>query len=182
MCACTFGAAGLGGCSDDQDADHSPTAAGAEDSAPQAGQTEAPDPPERISEWTVMVESVLYDAGGETDNSACLVCHIDFEEESLAATHLEAGIVCAACHGFSGDHRGDELNIITPDVMFGRAQIIAFCEPCHPTHRKDKPYADFVKTWYGKRRPNGRMVLRHSVCTDCHGNHAILLPEQQVFE
>jgi hypothetical protein len=125
--------------------------------------------------------TVLADTGGQTDNSACMVCHADFAEEPIAADHLEAGIVCASCHGASEDHGGDELNIITPDVTFGRSEIVSFCRPCHETHPTGESYDAFVEEWYGKRRPNGRMVLDNSVCTDCHGNHAILAPEQQIF-
>ena len=46
----------------------------------------------------------------------------------------------------------------------------------------DDKYKAFVKEWSGRRRPNGRMVLPDSVCTDCHGNHAILAPEHQIAE
>ena len=126
------------------------------------------------------VGSGLYDPGDETDNSACLVCHIDLQDEQIAAKHLEAGIVCAACHGPSEPHRSDELNVITPDVTFGRSEIEVFCKACHPVHKTSEGYDAFVKQWYGKRRPNGRMVLENSVCTDCHGNHAILRPDQQI--
>lgn len=124
----------------------------------------------------------IHDTGGQTDNSACMVCHLDLADEPIAAQHLEAGIVCAACHGPSEDHGGDELNIITPDVTFGRSEIVPFCTSCHPTHKTGEDYDAFVKKWYGKRRPNGRMVLDNSVCTDCHGNHAVLSPEQQALE
>lgn len=126
--------------------------------------------------------SVLCDTGGEADNSACLACHMDFEAEELAVQHLEADITCAACHGFSGAHRGDELNIITPDVLYGRSRIEPFCKACHPQHTTSDAYKAFVKEWSGRRRPNGRMVLPDSVCTDCHGNHAILAPEHQIAE
>jgi len=125
---------------------------------------------------TRRVDSVLRDTGGQTDNSACMVCHMDFADEPMAAKHLDAKIVCASCHGRSEAHGGDESNITTPDVTFGRAEIGPFCKTCHPKHKTGKEYDVFIKKWRGKRRPNGRMVLDNSVCTDCDGNHAILTP------
>jgi len=126
-------------------------------------------------------EPKVCDTGGQTDNSNCLVCHMDLAIEPIAAKHREADIVCAACHGASEAHGSDELNITPPDVTFGRSEIVPFCLPCHPTHKTGEKYDAFVTEWHGKRRPNGRMILDNSVCTDCHGNHAILRPDQQVF-
>jgi len=124
-------------------------------------------------------EAVLYDSGYEEDNSSCMVCHIDFEKELISSTHLEAGVTCAGCHGDSEVHRADEMNIIRPDVLWGRAEIDAFCKQCHKTHPTGKVYDDFFTEWESKRRPNGRWVLEDSVCTDCHGQHAIVLGEGQ---
>jgi len=123
-------------------------------------------------------KSLLCDTGGQMDNSACLVCHLDFEREELVAQHLTAGIVCAGCHGASETHRSDELNITTPDVLYGRSAIDPFCIRCHPTHKNPEKLVEYVNQWRGVRRPNGRMVRDDSACTDCHGNHAILRPEQ----
>ena len=126
-----------------------------------------------------LTNRVMQDTGGMTDNSVCLVCHLDLETEDLAAAHLKAGIVCAGCHGASETHRSDEANITKADFMFGRAEISPFCKACHPKHKIGKQYQVFLKEWSGRRRPNGRMVLADSTCTDCHGNHAILRPDQQ---
>lgn len=117
------------------------------------------------------------------DNSACMVCHADFEKEPLAAAHQKAGIGCSKCHGESGDHGGDELNIMLPDVMFGRKEIEPFCTGCHEKkdHPKGKEYLRFLKKWRDKYRPNGRIVQDKSICTDCHGNHAVLTPAQMQF-
>lgn len=118
---------------------------------------------------------VLYGSGHEEDNSSCMVCHIDFENERITAKHLKAGLTCAGCHGDSEVHRADEMNIIRPDVLWGRAEIDGFCKQCHKTHPTGKVYDDFFAEWESKRRPNGRWVLEDSVCTDCHGKHAIVL-------
>ncbi len=112
------------------------------------------------------------------DNSPCMTCHMDFKKEPLAVGHAAIGAGCATCHGESGAHGDDESNIITPDVMFGRAEIRPFCMTCHQTHTKGKVLDAFLAKWADKRRPNGRIVSEESVCTDCHGNHAVLRPDQ----
>ena len=117
------------------------------------------------------------------DNSECLVCHADFETETLSAKHAKAGTGCFDCHGPSTDHGDDEWNIVLPDVLFGRKEITPFCTKCHKKedHPKGEKYRAFVKKWSGKYRPNGRMIRKTSICTDCHGNHAVLSPDQQQF-
>jgi hypothetical protein len=122
---------------------------------------------------------VLQDTTGLQDNSVCLVCHIDFETEDLVAVHLKAGIVCAGCHGLSENHRSDEANITKPDILFGRSTVGPFCKACHPRHVSGHQYQVFLNEWRGRRRPNGRLITPDSACTDCHGNHAILRPDQQ---
>lgn len=118
--------------------------------------------------------------GRPADNSYCYVCHKDFETEELSAQHAKEGIGCEGCHGQSWPHADDEFNIVPPDVRYGRAEIDAFCKTCHPTHSKGKAYEDFLRKWLNEHRPNGRMVSEDSVCTDCHGNHAILSPDKQI--
>jgi len=117
-------------------------------------------------------------AGKPANNSECIVCHMDFAEELISKAHEKAGIACTACHGPSLAHGDDEYNITPPDMLFGRAEITGFCRKCHPTHRKGAAYEAFVAEWLGRRRPNGRMILQDSVCTDCHGEHAVLRPDQ----
>ncbi len=113
------------------------------------------------------------------DNSECLICHMDFKAEELAAKHEKEGLGCTSCHGPSLAHGDDELNITPPDRLFGRAEIVRFCKDCHRRHVKGKAYDEFVEKWHSKRRPNGRMILDDSVCTDCHGDHAVLRIDQQ---
>jgi hypothetical protein len=83
------------------------------------------------------------------------------------------------CHGPSLAHGDDELNVTKPDRLFGRAEIDVFCATCHETHTKSQAYDEFLEKWHSNRRPNGRMILDDSVCTDCHGNHAVLRIDQQ---
>ena len=118
-------------------------------------------------------------ASSAADNSECLICHMDFKAELISARHERERIRCTDCHGPSLAHGDDEMNITPPDKLFGRAEVVPFCKTCHRSHKKGKAYDDFVKKWHSRRRPNGRMILDDSVCTDCHGNHAVLRPDQR---
>jgi len=122
-------------------------------------------------------EPLLFDSGYAEDNTSCLVCHIDFKTEPIAAKHVEAGVTCSACHGDSVTHSADEYNISRPDVIWGRAEIDGFCKQCHEKHKNPKAVDEFRAEWLSKRRPNGRWVLDDSACTDCHGKHAIVVEE-----
>ncbi|MHC4240029.1 MAG: multiheme c-type cytochrome, partial [Planctomycetota bacterium] len=83
-----------------------------------------------------------------SDNSECLICHMDFDSEELSVKHDKAGIGCISCHGDSLAHGDDELNIAPPDKLFGRAEIEGFCKGCHATHVEGKVYDEFVKRWH----------------------------------
>jgi hypothetical protein len=160
------------GCRNDDGGDSGPKAPKGSSASAVASSPDPNDPTPAFD------KSLLCDTGGQTDNSACLVCHLDFEREELAAQHVTAHVVCAGCHGRSEAHRSDELNITKPDVLYGRSAIDPFCVRCHPTHKDPGKLAEYLNQWRGVRRPNGRMVQDDSVCTDCHGQHAILRPEQ----
>jgi hypothetical protein len=108
------------------------------------------------------------------DNSLCLLCHSNLREEELVTTHLAQGITCAHCHGISYEHMDDETSRTKPDILFGRAEIAAFCSRCHGEHEAPEKVAAFLDEWNGKTRPNGRLILRQAMCTDCHGEHVIL--------
>jgi len=146
---------------------------------------ESASPPSGQGTQMILVENprfnrdkpVLFDSGLETDNSSCMVCHADFEEEPISAVHLRAGITCMGCHGDSLAHRGDEFNVVKPDVLWGRAEIEPFCKQCHPQHRDPAGVEAYRQKNLGKRRENGRYVRKDSPCTDCHGKHAIVPAE-----
>jgi len=111
--------------------------------------------------------------GMPKDNSACLVCHINFEKEEIAATHLKQGRTCAHCHGVSYEHMNDEEAAAEPDVLFGRSEVEAFCRKCHQSHKNPEAAAQFLAEWKSKRRPHGRLILSNAICTDCHGLHRL---------
>ncbi|MBL7224342.1 MAG: DUF1080 domain-containing protein [Candidatus Brocadiae bacterium] len=95
-------------------------------------------------------------------NSACYVCHANFDGEPISKVHLKEEVPCAKCHGPSLAHRSDEDNVTTPDVMFTRAEVDAACLECHKRHKREKNRKD----GRGPGRPPD-----DATCTDCHGNH-----------
>ncbi|HUT32387.1 MAG TPA: family 16 glycoside hydrolase [Planctomycetota bacterium] len=117
-----------------------------------------------------------------TADSSCFVCHANFDGEKIAEKHAadkasklareeddehlrpakdrpkKAG--CAGCHGPSFDHRSDEDNVTTPDIMFTRGEVKAACLQCHTPHKTET-----------KRRDGDGSPPPNPVCTDCHGHH-----------
>ena len=114
---------------------------------------------------------VLYDSGYEVDNEGCVECHAGFEGEKIAAVHLKHGVTCMGCHGDSDAHRTDEKSVTRPDVLWGRAEMTAFCRQCHAKHENPLKVKAYLAEWNGKRRPNGRLIAEDSACLDCHGGH-----------
>ena len=75
-------------------------------------------------------------------NSACYVCHRNFDGEKISKKHLEEEVSCATCHGPSLAHRSDEDNVTTPDVMFTRGEVEGACLRCHKRHKAEKKRKD----------------------------------------
>jgi len=101
---------------------------------------------------------------GPADNSFCLVCHADFEEEELASVHQEVGVGCEACHGPSYDHSSDEGHLTPPDRMFPKEEINPYCMKCHGEAdlAEEESHGELLKA-----PPGG------PPCTQCHGEHRI---------
>lgn len=101
------------------------------------------------------------------DNSPCLVCHANFEEEPLSRHHAKVGVGCVRCHGESEAHRSDENNTTPPERMFPRSEIDRACRHCHTTH--NAPAKLVIATYLTRCRDitNPEKI----VCTDCHGQH-----------
>ena len=108
-----------------------------------------------------------------TDNSMCIVCHMDFDDEEITNAHIWEGITCAYCHGTSVAHMHDETMMTSPDILYGRTEVEGLCLLCHKPHKNPSAVEDFRQKWAGKKRENGRGVNSESVCTDCHGLHTI---------
>jgi hypothetical protein len=107
------------------------------------------------------------------NNGLCLVCHLDFDEDSITADHLQRGITCAHCHGKSVAHMHDETMMTSPDVLYGRTEVESMCRHCHRSHKDKREVENFRAKWLGKKRENGRNITAESTCTDCHGLHTI---------
>lgn len=103
------------------------------------------------------------------DNSACYVCHGNYQEEPFALSHAKEDVGCVDCHGESDDHRNDEDNITPPDTMYAAADIEPACAKCHETH--DAPAAKVIARW--QERCPAKTDPKTLVCTDCHGEHRL---------
>ncbi|HIQ20932.1 MAG TPA: hypothetical protein EYH34_06825 [Planctomycetes bacterium] len=107
----------------------------------------------------------------KVDNSACYVCHGNYEEESLVLTHGKKKVGCIDCHGTSYAHRNDEDNVTPPDKMFPPDAIDPMCRECHTAH--DVPARKVIQRWQ-ERCPQKTDPAR-LVCTDCHFQHRLRL-------
>lgn len=109
--------------------------------------------------------------GPVADNSACFVCHTNYQEESLASVHALEDVGCVRCHGASLAHRNDENNTTPPDKMYPAEAIDPACVECHDTH--DAPARKVLARW--KERCPEKTDFSRVVCTDCHGEHRLKL-------
>jgi hypothetical protein len=101
--------------------------------------------------------------GPVADNSRCLVCHINFEDEPLAVQHAQANLGCVKCHGESAAHSADENNVTAPEIMFPKAKLNRACGKCHASEKLSERH----KPVLAGRDP------KYKYCTDCHGEHQI---------
>jgi len=107
----------------------------------------------------------------KADNSACYVCHANYEEEEMVGWHAVEDTGCVDCHGDSFAHRNDENNTTPPDVMFPAAKIAENCAECHDEH--DVPARKVIARLL-ERCPE-KTDAKTLVCTDCHGHHRLKL-------
>ena len=107
--------------------------------------------------------------GPFADNSACFVCHANYEEEPLSVEHSKANVSCVKCHGKSSAHQNDENNITPPDKLFAPEAVAASCEDCHDTH--DAPAEKVIARW--QERCPTKTKVEEIICTDCHGWHRL---------
>ncbi len=107
--------------------------------------------------------------GPVADNSACFVCHTNYDGEEMVVQHAIGNVGCIKCHGESHAHRNDEDNITPPDVMYPAAKIDKACQECHDTH--DAPAKKVIAMWQ-KKCPS-KSDAGQLICTDCHGEHRL---------
>jgi len=94
------------------------------------------------------------------DNSYCLVCHTNYEEEKLTKRHQLHGVGCEKCHGPSVKHSGDEDGLTPPDIMYAKANVNAMCMKCHAGEKMAA--ADGHQDVFVNGGVEGN-------CSDCHG-------------
>lgn len=112
---------------------------------------------------------------GSEGNALCYTCHLGLQNEAITAKHAVKGVTCASCHGPSVEHMHDEMQVTRPDQLFGRTEVDSMCSMCHEGHKDIRNVEVFREKWLGRARPNGRLITRTSICTDCHGTHNYIL-------
>ena len=98
----------------------------------------------------------------KADNSKCYVCHPSLKSEEITTSHLAAGHGCVKCHGASTEHLQDEMQMTTPDILYGRRQVDAMCGECHEDPHEDveAELKSFLEKWRGHSGPDGTLGRR----------------------
>ena len=109
------------------------------------------------------------------DNSYCLVCHVNLEEEELVDIHLPVGVGCETCHGFSDDHSSDEDGLTAPEIMWSKERINPRCMTCHPREDmlKDKTAALSHRKLFQRWDKPKTAEPGEKYCVECHGEHRL---------
>ncbi len=107
------------------------------------------------------------------DNSYCLVCHTNYEEEKLTKVHLPAGIGCEKCHGMSDEHSADEDALTPPEIMYTKKKIDPFCMECHPKDEIDKE--ENHEEYFEDPDPDEH-------CTECHAEKHRLKVRTRIWD
>jgi len=119
-----------------------------------------------------------------TPDSTCILCHSELRAEYSVSIHTKVGIGCTACHGGNPNtldmkkaHSGKKYK---PKIS--RKEIPYLCSSCHSDPEVMRVYgipidqmAYYVSSQHGKAWRKGD--LKVAICTDCHGVHNILPPE-----
>jgi len=107
--------------------------------------------------------------GPVADNTACYVCHSNYEKEEMVVVHAQADVGCIECHGECFAHRDDEDNVTPPDIMYARDMVEKACGECHEEH--DVAATKVIVRWLERRAEE--QDQSQVLCTDCHGQHRL---------
>ncbi len=134
---------------------------------------------------TIVLASLLWlvPAVARSEES-CGTCHPEVRTEYHDSIHAKE-FGCTACHG--GDPTLTTLDAHSLAKGYigkpKRTDIPALCAGCHADPTKMKPYglstdqyAQYKTSEHGQRLAQGDTQV--AVCTDCHGSHRILPPEE----
>ena len=127
----------------------------------------APDAPAKASDGKQPEPASQPGKVKKADNSYCLVCHANYEEEKLSAKHAKAGVGCETCHGKSSKHSSDEDGLTPPEIMYPKEKIASACLACHKAEKIKDEDEDHKKVFDKK----GNVLPGAKSCTECHGKH-----------
>ena len=113
----------------------------------------------------------------------CGVCHPDVRVAFERGVHPHEGVACTDCHG------GNPRTLVVAEAHRGsfvarpaRRDVPKLCASCHADVARMRPYnlATDQYALYQTSRHGGLLAggdSRVAVCTDCHGAHDILAPD-----
>ncbi len=119
-----------------------------------------------------------------TPDSTCVLCHSELRAKYSISIHTRVGIGCTACHGGTPNtldmkkaHSGKNFK-----SRISRKRIPYLCSSCHSDPEVMRVYgipidqmAYYLSSQHGKAWKKGDLNV--AICTDCHGVHDILPPE-----
>ena len=113
----------------------------------------------------------------------CGTCHPAERVAFEKSPHAREGVVCTSCHG--GNGRSLEQSVAHGGGFIGRpskTQVLQLCSRCHSDETRMRPYdlpvdqlALYQTSEHGRALARGDQ--RVAVCSDCHGAHDILPPD-----
>lgn len=121
----------------------------------------------------------------DADVRQCMDCHLDAERTAAGDFRPAAGFIKAYAESVHGRPREDGRPAATcvdchgahgtgspslPDSSLGRTHTAETCGRCHA-----QALVEFEKSIHAKALAAG--VIDSATCTDCHGEHSILSPE-----
>ncbi len=121
-------------------------------------------------------------ANGEP-GGRCVACHPAEKVQLLRSLHVSEGVTCVSCHG--GNDAAVDQAAAHGSGFRGRIpkrDVPALCASCHASEERMRAYNLPVDQYAlyqtsGHGRLLARGDLRVAVCSDCHGAHDILPPE-----
>lgn len=116
-------------------------------------------------------------------SNLCTLCHPQVRVAFETSIHASEEVTCVSCHG--GDPRASDVegaHRASFRAHANRQEIPALCASCHAAAAIMRPY-DLPTDQYAlyQTSPHGQGLARGdasvAVCTDCHGVHDILAPD-----
>lgn len=119
-----------------------------------------------------------------TDKAACGNCHTDQDEAYKKCSHAKADKTpgdhptCVTCHAKNSDPHS-----VNPVKNWSREDRVALCSNCHAQKERMSRYgvdtdavASYNDSFHGKALLKFHFT-RAAICTDCHGDHTVLPPD-----